>query len=300
MMYAAVVHGGAGGTSSEAEEGCRAALRTVERILERGGFADEAVVEGVEQMEDSGEFNAGTAAVLRYLPEGVVGEVQEMDAVFADSDGRVGTVAVVRNILNPIRLAFELAHTPHPSMAGEGARAFAESIGLPPHPGPTERVRERLRVLKEAIARGDLAAIGRPDWTVEDLHRFLSGGHGTVGITARDKRGKFAAASSTGGSGPMPPGRVGDVTVKGAGYEISQIGAVLATGYGEWIRRREGSAKVFALLEQGVHPQLACERIALDTELFPTNIDVGFIAITEQGVGVAANCEMASAKLIVL
>ncbi|MBI2112975.1 MAG: isoaspartyl peptidase/L-asparaginase, partial [Candidatus Wildermuthbacteria bacterium] len=107
----------------------------------------------------------------------------------------------------------------------------------------------------------------------------------------------FALASSTGGSGLMPPGRVGDVPYRGCGFEIGPEGAVLATGVGEEIIRRQGSWQVFRKIaalsvEHVTHAGMICQAVA---ESWPPDLDVGFIAITRQWIGMGANCKMANA-----
>jgi beta-aspartyl-peptidase (threonine type) len=58
----------------------------------------------------------------------------------------------------------------------------------------------------------------------------------TVGAVARDARGGFAAATSTGGLLGKLPGRVGDSPIAGAGtYARDDWGGISATGHGETI-----------------------------------------------------------------
>ena len=89
----------------------------------------------------------------------------------------------------------------------------------------------------------------------------------------------------------MLAGRVGDVPVRRCGFQIGASGGVLATGMGEEIIRREGAGRVYELLETGADPQHACAEVAA---LFPENITVGFVALTNRASGVGANCPMAS------
>ncbi len=61
---------------------------------------------------------------------------------------------------------------------------------------------------------------------------------GTVGAVARDRKGRVAAATSTGGTQDKLAGRVGDSAVIGAGtYADDRAGAVSSTGWGEGILR---------------------------------------------------------------
>ncbi len=89
----------------------------------------------------------------------------------------------------------------------------------------------------------------------------------------------------------MRRGRGGDVPVQGAGFQIGEEGGVLATGVGEIIIDQKGSAVVFQLIQMGFPPQQAVEQ-ALTR--FPGEVPIGFIALTREAVGIAANCLMAS------
>lgn len=300
-MYGMVVHGGAGGTSSVTERGCRGATELGMEILRKGGSALDAAVEAVRCMEDSGHFNAGTGSVLR-----VDGSI-EMEAVIATSQGLQRTVEVVSGVKNPVLVARDLVSTDLRRISGIGATQFALERGLAPHPGPTERTRERLELLrqevKELLARGEVS----PGWTIEELRRFIESGgsdgnaplflavinrqHDTVGAVALDKAGVFALAASTGGSGLMRRGRGGDVPIRGAGFQVGEIGGVLATGVGEFIIDKEGSQKVFQLFTMGFSPQHACEQALT---FFAPDLPVGFIALSRDATGIAANCPMAS------
>lgn len=287
-MHAIVVHGGAGGTSSQAERGCRQAAEVGMAILRQGGSALDAAVAAVKWMEDSGWFNAGTGSILR-----IDGKTIEMDAAVATSDGRLATVAAVPGVKNPIIFAYQLAtKTTLVSVGGDEARKFAiEQLGLEVHPGPTPRVRKRHAKMMRDIVAGKLIP---PGWiAAEDPEDPLdpSNAHDTIGVLTLDANGVFAVASSTGGSGAMIPGRIGDVPHRGAGFQVGGEGAVAATGVGEEIMRRQGSDQVFNLLKQEIGPQKAVEQVVAE---FPSGIDVGFIALTREAVGIAANCPMAS------
>ena len=152
--------------------------------------------------------------------------------------------------------------------------------------------------MRKAIEEGKLVP---PGWTSEELERLwategsivadpllLKGG--TVGAIAVDSQGVVALASSTGGSGLMRPGRIGDVPIRGSGWQIGEHGGVLATGIGEVIMEREGSGRVYNFIAQGLTPERASAQVAGE---FPLDIPVGFIALSKQGsIGIGKNCEM--------
>lgn len=298
MMYGIVVHGGAGGTSSRVERGCRLAAEVGMKILRRGESALDAVVAVVVRMENSGIFNAGVGAILR-----IDGQNIEMDAAIATSGGVQGAVGAVRDIKNPILLACRLAESPEfriRFLVGEGATDLGRRLGLKPHPGPNAKTRKNWKSMMDAIRRGKLTAppLG---WTAEELEQQWSSGeeaqelvpaaeHDTVGAVALDVNGVFAVASSTGGSGVMPIGRVGDVPENGSGFRVGHRGGVLATGVGEEIMARRGSDAVYSRILGGRLPQDACQLVV---DNFPLDVPVGFVALTRKGVGAASNCSMA-------
>ncbi len=305
-MIAIVVHGGAGGTSRAAQRGCRQAAEIGMEILRKGGSALDASVAAVEWMENSGNFNAGTGSVLR------MDRSIQMDAAVAVAHGSLvtqGAVEVVEDVQNPVLLAVEVLKTPHVKIAGDGAVQLARRLGLPGHPGPSRLALQRHQRLLKAIERGELDTAA-PGWTPEALAQFfgegdIESGSGslvsvekecdTVGAIAFDRVDRVATAASTGGMSIMLPGRVGDVTARGAGFEIGSLGGVLSTGIGEEIIRLQGAGSVFQFIQRGVLPQLACE---LTVQLFGQNIPVGFIALTKDGVGIASNRDMPSHSIV--
>jgi len=300
-MYSIVVHGGAGGTSPEAEEGCRYASCIGEKALRIGSPALDAVVGPVTWMEDSiGLFNAGLNSDVR-----VDGRSIEMEAMLATSQGLVRTVEVVSGVQNPVLVAMESRSLDVRRLSGTGAFEFAMERGLKQHPGPTEKALEKLRKLKEevrqALSRGEVPS----GWTEADLLKYIDCESGvssgsaepvrpavsTIGAIALDKAGVFALAASTGGSGLMRKGRGGDVPIRRAGWEIGAAGGVLATGIGEAILDMDGAGLVYQLLAMGLQPQVACEQIVLR---FPADVPVGFVALTRGGVGIHSNYPMPS------
>lgn len=232
--YALIVHGGAGdlcGPELDAQiEGCLPAAERAKQILDAGGSALDAVEAAVVVLEDDPRFNAATGGVLTC--EGTL----ELDAAIMEgTDLRAGAVCSLSPFKNPIRVArAALQDARHVLYAGAGAAAFARDQGFVAC-APEQMI--------TAQAREQLAAY---------LARQSSPGPaGTVGAVARDKQGRLAAATSTGGMVGKRPGRVGDSPLLGAGtYADDALGAASATGAGEGIMR-------IALCTRIVHA-LAC------------------------------------------
>src|SRR5690606_9739570 len=143
---AVVVHGGAG-ASRENEDGCVLAARRALAQLEVNGDALDAAIAAVTALEDDGRFNAGSGSVL-----GLDGATVEMDASIMDTRGRVGAIACVQSVGNPVQLARAVADTPHWLLAGEGALRFARAIGMPQGAPVSERQRLEHRKIMAQLA----------------------------------------------------------------------------------------------------------------------------------------------------
>ncbi|XP_063169357.1 isoaspartyl peptidase/L-asparaginase [Candoia aspera] len=242
MKPVIVVHGGAGRTFKEREDGSRsgvirAALKGYS-ILKQGGTALDAVEEAVVLMEDDPHFNAGCGSVLNEK-----GEI-EMDAIIMDGKNLAsGAVSAVKCISNPIKLArLVMEKTDHMLLTDQGASAFARAMGIPEVPGEkliTERSLERWKKNLEA------------DWNPQECQKDL----GTVGAIAIDSAGNVACATSTGGLTNKRFGRVGDTACIGSGgYADNSTGAVSTTGHGESIMKVILARLTLYHMEQGKSP----------------------------------------------
>jgi beta-aspartyl-peptidase (threonine type) len=231
------VHGGVSGLEKPTKPSLAYAL---EHSV-RSATAVDAVEAAVVALEDDPQLNAGYGAVLTR--DGTI----ELDAGIADgSTGDSGAVANV-SVANPVRLARVVMHeTPHLLVAGPGAMALAG--GLPALEQTTDAQRERW---EKARAAGTLepSSFGAPEHV------------DTVGAVALDSDGRLAAASSTGGVFGKLRGRIGDAPIFGAGLYASRNVAVVGTGVGELFLETLASLRVGMLVEEGIHPQEACERV---------------------------------------
>jgi beta-aspartyl-peptidase (threonine type) len=119
-----------------------------------------------------------------------------------------------------------LEKSPHVFLVGQGAKRFAREVGAEIVPTPSLLVGRELERFRRIRS-------GRRDLVTKEFSP-----HGTVGAVARDRRGRVAAATSTGGTQDKAPGRVGDTPVVGAGtYADDRLGAASCTGWGEAILR---------------------------------------------------------------
>jgi L-asparaginase / beta-aspartyl-peptidase len=214
-----VLHGGAGARSYELdpgaqlryEQGLLAAYRAGWQVLAAGGDALDTVCAAVQVLEDDALFNAGRGAALTASGHA------ELDASVMTGSGRAGAVAAARHARNPVRLARAvMEHTEHVLLVDPDA-GFLARHGV------------------EIVERDYFITEPRR----EQLDRVLAGRaaaarHGTVGAAARDRGGRVAAATSTGGMTGQADGRVGDSPIVGAGvYARDDVVAISCTGDGE-------------------------------------------------------------------
>ena len=242
---ALLVHGGAWDIPPEEREaheaGALAAARLGFDSLRGGASALDTVEAVVTLLEDDPALNAGTGSVLNRRGEAV------LDASIMDGeDLRVGGVAAVRTLRNPVRVARRVIDaTRQVLLAGPGAEEFARQQGFEailPEELVVPREVERLRAhqaRRRAAAPGD-----------------------TVGAVAIDSEGRIAAAGSTGGTLGKRPGRVGDTPLPGAGlYADSRVGGVACTGWGEGIARLSMARAALARVESGQDPADAAREL---------------------------------------
>jgi beta-aspartyl-peptidase (threonine type) len=208
--WAIIVHGGAKEIKPEEEDDNRAgiieAVQAGRAILARGGSALDAVEAAIRVLEDLPEFNAGHGSALN-----AAGGVEMCAGLMDGRDRSVGSVAVIRDVRNPIRVARQVLPEKEILIAGEGALLFARERGL-------------------ELASNEELASGEPAAPEQE--------HDTVGAVAFDSSGNFAAGTSTGGLSGSRVGRVGDSPLPGAGlFADNHIGAVSLSGDGESIAR---------------------------------------------------------------
>ncbi|MGC9135296.1 isoaspartyl peptidase/L-asparaginase, partial [Caldivirga sp.] len=231
-----VIHGGAGGYRFSSDEERLRYVRELEDATANGlkalqnGSAVDAVEAAVSDMEDSGLFDAGRGSVLT-----ISGNV-EVDAGIMDGKSmRIGAVAAVRNVANPIKLArIIMEKTSHVLIVGNGATELARlwKLYTPSHKLYSDAKSRRYEdVLKDYMSgRGYFSS---------NLRLISELGIGdTVGAVALDRDGNLAAGTSTGGVWLKLDGRVGDSPIPGAGYWAQNgVAALSASGLGEVIVR---------------------------------------------------------------
>ncbi len=271
---ALLVHGGAWAIPEDAlvdhRRGLENALALGTARLQAGGAALEVAVAVVAMMEGSGIFDAGCGSVLTR--DGRV----EMDAgCMCGATLRTGSVIGIKTYAHPIHIAHALLERGQGEvrmLAGEGAEAFADQAGFR-RVAPASLVHPR-----EQARRAHL---------LENAPAAFAGPRGTVGCVARDAAGRYAAATSTGGTPLKPPGRVGDSPLPGAGFFADERGAASFTGWGEAILTLSGAARVVAALAHLPPETAAADVLRLLGEKVPhvggAPAEAGAIVLGEDG-----------------
>jgi len=244
-----VVHGGAGHTS-EVQDGVETAADVGWKLLDEGADAISAAVATVVVLEDDSRFNAGTGACRR-----TDGSVQT-DAAVACNDGRLGTVAALEDIANPVQVARLVMDEDFDALAGKGALDYARSRGITP-----------------AMVAGS-----EKPWAGD-----------TVGAVAQDASGAIAVASSTGGVSGRPVGRVGDTPHWGGGLWTDAGIGIAATGIGEAISRR---LLCFRVAQQVADGLSLVEALEWGLALYPADVCIGLIALSDSEGAGASNASM--------
>jgi L-asparaginase len=204
-----LIHGGFFSEFSQSNETKVAKQNAMERIAKasfeylKTHSAVETVVFAVEQLENDSLFNAGIGSQIQN--DGVI----RMSASLMDGTSKkFSGVINIQEVKNPIRVAENLISLDDRVLGGEGANAYAKTIGVETF---STEIPERRAEYEAKLAASRL---------------------GTVGCVALDNEGKLAAATSTGGKGFEIPGRISDSATV-AGNFANDDCAVSCTGVGE-------------------------------------------------------------------
>jgi L-asparaginase / beta-aspartyl-peptidase len=276
-MFGLAIHGGAGtlpriDMSADLEQLYRAglaeALAAGYAVLDGGGTSLDAVTHAVVRLEDNPLFNAGHGAVFTFDGH------NELDAsIMEGTTRRAGAVCGVTHIRNPVELARAvMEHSEYVLLSGDGAEEFALTRGFKFVPRRYFYTEARWRQL-ERIRSGD------PEVSPSTISHV-----GTVGAVALDRRGRLAAATSTGGMTGKRYRRIGDSPIIGAGtYADDRACAVSATGHGEIFIRAAVAHDICARVRFGRRSLADAVREVVLEELPALHGEGGVIAIDPQG-----------------
>ncbi|MFZ0872169.1 MAG: isoaspartyl peptidase/L-asparaginase [Rhodanobacter sp.] len=274
-----VIHGGAGVIKRDMTPAREKAVRAALTLALRDGYAQlkagkpalDAVTAAIAVLEDDPNFNAGKGSVFSHDGK------NEMDAAIMDGNTlRAGSVADVQRIKNPILLARAVMEkSSHVMLAGEGAEAFAQSIGMPLVDPSYFRTEERWQQLQKALKED---AAKQPHADVQTAKHF-----GTVGAVALDSEGHLAAGTSTGGMTDKRWGRIGDSPIIGAGTYANAGCAVSGTGWGEFYIRTVAAHEICMKVTQMREPLKLAAAEVINQEIPSMGGNGGAIALDSDG-----------------
>jgi L-asparaginase / beta-aspartyl-peptidase len=164
--------------------------------------------------------------------------------------------------------------SPHVLLSGDGAEAFAKSVGIELVDPAYFRTQERWDQLQEALKSDH-------EKHVSTLGRSIH--YGTVGAVALDAQGRLAAATSTGGMTNKRWGRIGDSPLIGAGTYANARCAVSATGWGEYYIRTVAAHDICARVEYSNKPIVEAARAVVLDAIPKLGGDGGVIALDAEG-----------------
>ena len=279
--FTIAVHGGAGTISKKSmtPEKEAAYLKALNdaidagyRILEKNGDALDAVKAAVIELENNILFNAGKGSVFTNTG------THEMDAsIMNGKDLAAGAVAAVKNIRNPIELAYTvMKKSEHVFLIGNGAEEFAKQNGIAFEPDEYFYSEFRHKQLLKTKKSNETAL----DHSVDlDDKKF-----GTVGAVACDVNGNLAAATSTGGMTNKQFGRVGDSPIIGIGtYANNKTCAISCTGHGEPFIKAVAAYDVSCLMEyKGFSLEKAMNKVVMK-KLLKIDGEGGMIGVDAKG-----------------
>lgn len=264
-------------------------------VLRRGGSAIEAVERGLMACEDNlADHYVGTGGLPNA--RGIV----ELDAsIMVGSSRAFGAVGAVKNFPNPISIARAVLEKlpQHALLVGEGAEAFADSLGFTRAELLTPEAKalwlEQLKSANTESIEGEntKAMTGDERYrlaAIELVKRFAphEGPWGTINIIALDRTGELVCGVSTSGYPYKHPGRVGDSAIPGAGnYADIRYGAAACTGRGELSLRGGTARTIIENLKLGLSPEDACLEALIEARNLPDEFraELRCLALTADG-----------------
>lgn len=254
--------------------------------LESGGGALDAVCTAAREAEADPRVDS---VGFGGLPD--ASGKMSLDACVMTAPERCGSVCNVTRHLCVTDLArLVMERTAHVMLAGEGADAFADELGIP----SAELLSPQSQLAWQKWRAGELPT--RPtDQGVDSGQLFapLSAigeihiPHDTIGVLALDKHGVMAGACSTSGLPYKLVGRVGDSPIPGHGlYVDPDAGGAVATGSGELVMGVNGSFLAVECMRRGATPEEAVREVLRRIEArfqLDAHHQVALIALARDG-----------------
>jgi N4-(beta-N-acetylglucosaminyl)-L-asparaginase len=285
------------------------ALQAGMDVLKKGGDTLDAVVAAVTLVEDDPNDNSVGYGGLPNED----GEVELDASVMHGPTRRAGSVASVRRIKNPAKLAkVVMERTDHIMLVGPGALRFAKAQGFEDMDLLTERSRTMWLAWKAKTATNWAPGLSSPEWkeqvsgllpahlSSEQRQEWLAMATevvahpptGTINCLAVNEKGEISGTTTTSGLAWKIAGRVGDSPVIGAGlYVDNDVGAAGSTGRGEENIRISGGHTIVEMMRKGMAPTEACleacRRVARNFNDDKTRLrqfGISFYALNKDGV----------------
>jgi isoaspartyl peptidase/L-asparaginase-like protein (Ntn-hydrolase superfamily) len=262
-------------------------------ILARQGSALDAV-EAVARYAEADLTNRTVG--VGGLPD-ASGRVS-LDACIMLSPSKRGGVANMRRFPQPISVARRVMEaTPHVLLTGAEADDFAAAQGFEAKELLSEESRAAWEKWRGEHLKGptfksirnveELGLSGANAGAVSSGAKVHNEAHDTIGILGMDARGQIAGACSTSGMPYKLPGRVGDSPIIGHGlYVHPEIGAAVATGYGELVMGVCGAFLAVESLKRGATPLEASVEVLqriIDSYDLSDDDQVGIIVLDRRG-----------------
>ena len=252
-----LIHGGFFSESSQSNETKHKKQQALLEILNQGKdflknhSALETAVYTAKLLEDNPLFNAGIGSQIQSD-----GKIRMSAALMDGVNQKFSGVINIEDIQNPVLIAQKLMKEEDRVLGGIGATNYAKDAGFPLFSTETAERRHEFLTKKQSL------------------------GTGTIGCVVQDRKGRLAAATSTGGKGFEIPGRISDSATIAGNY-ANEYCAISCTGVGEDIVSGGLATKIVTRVTDGMPLEKAFEKSF--NELKPYDGFAGAIGVTKKG-----------------
>ena len=252
-----LIHGGFFSESSQSNETKHKKQQALLEILNQGKdflknhSALETAVYTAKLLEDNPLFNAGIGSQIQSD-----GKIRMSAALMDGVNQKFSGVINIEDIQNPVLIAQKLMKEEDRVLGGIGATNYDKDAGFPMFSTETAERRHEFLTKKQSL------------------------GTGTIGCVVQDRKGRLAAATSTGGKGFEIPGRISDSATIAGNY-ANEYCAISCTGVGEDIVSGGLATKIVTRVTDGMPLEKAFEKSF--NELKPYDGFAGAIGVTKKG-----------------
>ena len=252
-----LIHGGFFSESSQSNETKHKKQQALLEILNQGKdflknhSALESAFYTAKLLDDNPLFNAGIGSQIQSDCK-----IRMSAALMDGVNQKFSGVINIEDIQNPVLIAQKLMKEEDRVLGGIGATNYAKDAGFPMFSTETAERRHEFLTKKQSL------------------------GTGTIGCVVQDRKGRLAAATSTGGKGFEIPGRISDSATIAGNY-ANEYCAISCTGVGEDIVSGGLATKIVTRVTDGMPLEKAFEKSF--NELKPYDGFAGAIGVTKKG-----------------